>query len=154
GLLSVFCPTAYNTLHNEKRSFLDKKPDLLYPSDSSVFSAATFELGGPHRRSLALGVAHRYLPSAWSVLMALGKFNSRRGGHVILWELGFVVRFPAGSSILLPTGLIHYSFVRVRAGETRYSVLQYTGSGIPRWFRNGQNTDVEFAMKADEEKHA
>lgn len=64
------------------------------------------------------------------------------------------MRFPAGSSILLPTGLIHYSFVRVRAGETRYSVLQYAGSGIPRWFRNGQNTDVEFAMKADEEKHA
>ncbi|KAJ7023332.1 hypothetical protein C8F04DRAFT_1193584 [Mycena alexandri] len=142
-LLSVFCPTAYNPLHDEKRSFLDKKPDLLYPSDSSVFSAATFELGGPHRRSLALGVPHRYIPGAWECPHGPRQIQfAAWGSH---HSLGARLRrvLPAGSSILLPTGL-----------NSLLLLLQYAGSGIPRWFRNGQNTDVEFAMKADEEKHA
>ncbi|KAJ7689749.1 hypothetical protein B0H16DRAFT_1752807 [Mycena metata] len=153
-LLQAFCPTAFDELADEKETFLKKIPDAVYPTDSSVYSAITFELGGCHRRTLAVGVPYRFLPGAWSILQSLGNYNGRHGGHVILWELGYVVRFPPGSTILIPTGVIHYSFVRVRENETRYSVLQYAGSGIPRWFRNGQNTDEAFAIKADEEKHA
>ncbi|KAJ7034645.1 hypothetical protein C8F04DRAFT_955953, partial [Mycena alexandri] len=132
---------------------LEKHPDLLYPSTSSIYSAATFELGGPHRRTVAQGVPHRFVPGALSILTALGKYNPLRGGHVILWELGFVVCFPPGASIILPTGVIHYSFVRVRPDETRYSLLQWAGSGIARYLRNGFNFDADFA-KASREKYA
>ncbi|KAJ6624293.1 hypothetical protein B0H10DRAFT_1666288, partial [Mycena sp. CBHHK59/15] len=71
-------------------------------------------------------------------LTALGKYAPMRGGHIILWDLGLVVSFPSGSSILIPTGIIRYSFVKVRDGEHRYSLLQWAGSGIARWLQNGR----------------
>ncbi|KAJ7040212.1 hypothetical protein C8F04DRAFT_906840, partial [Mycena alexandri] len=116
---------------------------------SSVFSAATLELGGPHLRATNSG----HEPTTWSVLVALGNFVARLGGHIILWDLGFVVQFPAGSSILLPTGLIRYSFVKVREGETRYSVVQFAGSGVTHWLQNGRRTDIDFAVDATREQH-
>ncbi|KAJ7078639.1 hypothetical protein C8R43DRAFT_853968, partial [Mycena crocata] len=59
------------------------------------------------------------------------------GGQIIFWDLGLVIAFPAGSTILLPLGLLRYSFVEVREGERRYSVVQWAGSGITRWIQNG-----------------
>ncbi|KAJ7749882.1 hypothetical protein B0H16DRAFT_1724770 [Mycena metata] len=130
-LLQTFFPSAFDALEKQKEWFTEKNPDAIYPSTSSVFSAATFELGGPHRRTIAKGIPHRFLPGA-SVLSYAS---------------------PPGASIIIPTGVIHYSFVRVRTDETRYSLLQWAGSGITRYLRNGYNTDFEFAQ-ASEEKHA
>ncbi|KAJ7020703.1 hypothetical protein C8F04DRAFT_973735, partial [Mycena alexandri] len=116
---------------------------------SSIFSAASFELGGLHCRTIAQGIPHRFLPGAFSILTALGKYNHNCGSHIILWELGFVISFPPGASIILPTGVIHYSFVRVRPDETRYSLLQWAGSGITRYLRNGYNMDLDFAQASE-----
>ncbi|KAJ7701599.1 hypothetical protein B0H16DRAFT_1348124 [Mycena metata] len=149
----MFCAAAFDALTAQKQEFLQHHPDALYPCDSTVFSAITFELGGPHCRGFG-GSADRHQAETWSVLHALGDYSSLHGGHIILWDLGLVVCFPPGSSILIPTGIIRYSFVRVRPGETRYSVIQHTGGGIARWFSNGKRTDVDFARKADSEQHA
>lgn len=152
-LLQVFCPEAYQTLEDEKRNFLNLHPDALYPSDASVFSAATFELGGPHSRGAADGLPCRHQAAKWSILTALGNYSPLHGGHIILWDLGLVVCFPPGASILIPSGLVRYSFVRVRRGERRYSLLQWAGAGIARWFLNGHKTDVDFAADASRAGH-
>ncbi|KAJ7744428.1 hypothetical protein DFH07DRAFT_684275, partial [Mycena maculata] len=107
---------------------------------SSIFSAATFELGGPHFRARPSGLPDRYQAGSWMVLTALGVYGPTHGGHIILWDLRLVVSFPAGSSILIPAGLIRYSFVKVREGERRYSLLQWAGAGITHWFDNGLRT--------------
>ncbi|KAJ7065914.1 hypothetical protein B0H15DRAFT_807675 [Mycena belliarum] len=153
-LLEVYCPSVLSALQEEKQDFLTHHPTANYPSDSSVFSAATFEFGGPHKRTTCLGQPDRFQAGGWSVLHALGDYVPMRGGHVIFWDLGLVVSFPPGSSILIPTGVIHYSFVKVRAGERRYSLLQWAGAGIPRWFANGRRTDLEFAVQATAAEHA
>ncbi|KAJ7734683.1 hypothetical protein B0H16DRAFT_1327444 [Mycena metata] len=152
-MLQKFYPDAFDALAKEKEWFLEKNPDLLYPSTSSVFSAATFELGGPHCRTVAQGVPHCFLPGALSILTVLGNYNHNRGGHVILWELGFVVCFPPGVSIIIPTGVVHYSFVRICPSKTRYSLLQWAGSGIARYMRNGFNFDSDFTQ-GSREQHA
>ncbi|KAJ7024583.1 hypothetical protein C8F04DRAFT_1192255 [Mycena alexandri] len=152
-LLQTFCPTAFNALWDEKVLFLENKPDLLYPTSSSVFSALTFELGGHHSRYLAAGHPHRRVPGGWNILTALGKYSPIHGGHIILWEFGFVCCLAPGATVLLPAGVVNYSFVRVRPHETRYLVIQWAGPGIPRWFRNGYNLDSDFAVKASEEQH-
>ncbi|KAJ7664350.1 hypothetical protein DFH06DRAFT_897559, partial [Mycena polygramma] len=105
---------------------------------SSVFSAATFELGGPHCRNSATGAPPSHQAGTWSIITSLGKYAALRGGHIILWDLGLVVTFPIGCTILLPTGLVRYSFVKVRPGERRYSLVQWAGAGIAHWFRNGR----------------
>ncbi|KAJ7741966.1 hypothetical protein DFH07DRAFT_750743, partial [Mycena maculata] len=120
---------------------------------SSVFSAATFELGGPHIRARPIGLPDRFQANSWSILTALGVYAPLHGGHIILWDLGLVVSFPAGSTILIPAGIIRYSFVKVRAGERRYSLLQWAGAGVDRWLENGMRTDEEFAAEASRLQH-
>ncbi|KAJ7029507.1 hypothetical protein C8F04DRAFT_1187720 [Mycena alexandri] len=148
-LLELYCYAAFVGLETQKEQFLELQPDVLYPCPSSVFSAATLELGGPHLRATNSG----HEPTTWSILVALGNFVPRLGGHIILWDLGFVVSFPPGSCILLPTGLIRYSFVKVREGKTRYSVVQFAGSGVTRWLQNGRRTDIDFSANASREQH-
>ncbi|KAJ6488306.1 hypothetical protein C8R47DRAFT_978854, partial [Mycena vitilis] len=120
---------------------------------SSVFSAATFEFGGPHRQTIAQGLPNRYHATSWAILTALGKYAHSRGGHIILWDLGLVVSFPPGTTILLPPSIIRYSFVKVRQGEHRYALLQWAGAGLFRWFANGRRSDLEFAVKATRQEH-
>ncbi|KAJ7029551.1 hypothetical protein C8F04DRAFT_1264817 [Mycena alexandri] len=124
-------------------------PMLSTRRTSSVFSAATFEFG-PHLQE----TNRRHEAASWSVLLALGNYKHRHGGHVIFWDLGLAVAFPPGSCILIPSGLIRYSFVKVRPHETRYSLMQWAGAGIGRWFQNARCTDIEFAVKATREEHA
>ncbi|KAJ6501534.1 hypothetical protein C8R47DRAFT_970289 [Mycena vitilis] len=153
GLLETYCPDAFQALKAQKDDFLKYNPDAIYPSDASVFSAATFEFGGPHRQTAPGGAPNRYGASSWAVLTALGKYSHHRGGHIILWDLGLVITFPPGTTILLPPSIIRYSFVKVGEGEHRYSLLQWAGAGIERWFHNGRRSDLEFAVKASREQH-
>ncbi|KAJ7106118.1 hypothetical protein C8R43DRAFT_1140605 [Mycena crocata] len=152
--LEVYCTVAFSALQAQKDLFLQHDPCAMYPSDASVFSAASVEFGGPPRGQASTGVPDRYEAGSWSILCALGKYSSVHGGHVIFWDLGLVIAFPSGSTILIPTGLVRYSFVKVREGERRYSVLQWAGSGLTRWALNGGRTDVEFAGHATEAEHA
>ncbi|KAJ7702599.1 hypothetical protein B0H16DRAFT_1748215 [Mycena metata] len=108
-LLQMFVPDAFNLLSIEKNAFLQHDSSALYPCSSSVFSTATVEFG-PHLQS----TNRRHQAASWSILVALGKYVPRLGGHIILWDLGLVIAFPPGSCILIPTGLIRYSFVKAR----------------------------------------
>ncbi|KAJ6487667.1 hypothetical protein C8R45DRAFT_827723 [Mycena sanguinolenta] len=120
----------------------------MYPCDFSVFSAATFEFGGPPRPTTSTGMPDHCHATTWSVLTSLGKYVPMHGGHIILWDLGLVVAFPPGASILIPTGILRYSFVKVRPGEVCYSLLQWAGSGISR------HMDTDLAVHITREEHA
>jgi hypothetical protein len=106
GLLEAFFPFAFHSLKLQKEALLEHEEQSLYPTDSSVFSAATFELGGPHRQTFATGVPYRHQAGTWSILTALGDYSPFYGGHIILWDLGLVVSFPPGSCILIPTSIV------------------------------------------------
>ncbi|KAK7016969.1 hypothetical protein R3P38DRAFT_2415851, partial [Favolaschia claudopus] len=132
GLLQTYCKKAFRLLKAQKTTLLDSKPDAHFPCETSNYSAITFEFG-PHRRTNHRGLPHTFDPASWSILTALGNYDPAYGGHIILWDLGWVLTFAPGDSILIPTGLIRYSFVAVRPGETRYSMLQWAGAGIRRY---------------------
>ncbi|GLB42484.1 hypothetical protein LshimejAT787_1104990 [Lyophyllum shimeji] len=83
-------------VHRYYRSTLDallKHDPSLHPNFlGSVFAACTYNFGPatvtqPHldRANLAWG---------WCVITALGRFNPDLGGHLILWDMGLVIRFP------------------------------------------------------------
>ncbi|KAK6997350.1 hypothetical protein R3P38DRAFT_2563409 [Favolaschia claudopus] len=155
GLFKLFCPTAYDTLAEDKKDMLERNPQAYFPNEASIFSAATLELGGPHFNIRDhRGDLRDMEPAGWNILTALGKFRSLYGGHVIFWELGLVVQFPPGSSILLPAGLIHYSFVKVEEEETRLSMLQWAGAGVRRFLDNGGRLDKDFAARATPNEHS
>lgn len=59
-----------------------------------------------------------------------------------------MVRFPAGSTILVPSALITHSNVPIQKGEVRYSIVQYSSAGLFRWVYNGFMSDKDFTAKA------
>jgi hypothetical protein len=71
------------------------------------------------------------------VITSAGKFDSTRGGHLILWECSLVIEFPAGASIIIPSAVISHSNVPLQPHETRYSFTQYAAGGLFRWVEHG-----------------
>ncbi|KAK7033758.1 hypothetical protein R3P38DRAFT_2519643, partial [Favolaschia claudopus] len=153
GMLRLYCHLAYSTLESQKSEFRFVKPDAQYPCPASIFSAVTVELGGPHCQTDWRGDLPPYQPDSWAILTAIGDYRYTQGGHVIFWEFGIVVQFPPGACILLPPGLVHYSFVEVPDHHKRYSVIQWAGSGIDRYLHNRDHTDIDFAKVATEAEH-
>ncbi|KAK6997474.1 hypothetical protein R3P38DRAFT_2440287, partial [Favolaschia claudopus] len=152
GLLQTYCKKYYRLLKAQKNVLLDARPDAHFPCETSDFSAFTFEFG-PHRRTNDRGLPHTFEPGSWAILTALGEYDPRYGGHIILWDIGWVITFAPGDCILIPPGLIRYSFVAVRPGETRFSMLQWAGAGIRRFFENGEQDDTDFAVRSTEQEH-
>ncbi|KAJ3804826.1 hypothetical protein F5876DRAFT_82570 [Lentinula aff. lateritia] len=84
----------------------------------------------------------------WCADTALGKFDPNKGGHLVLWDLGLVIRFPPGSTILFPSSLITHSTIPIQKGETRFAFIQYSSGGLFRWRANGFQSDKDFFSKA------
>ncbi|KAJ7015734.1 hypothetical protein C8F04DRAFT_1284900 [Mycena alexandri] len=138
-LLQIFCPTAFDALWAEKENFLEKVPDTLYPSTASVYSALTFELGGPHSCSIATGTPPR---GPWWLDAGYHTWDI----HCSPWRSDN----PLGTQLGLLLSIIPSS----ASAHTKHaiSIIQWAGSGIPRWFLNGHNSDETFAVGASEEQ--
>ncbi|THU78009.1 hypothetical protein K435DRAFT_701049, partial [Dendrothele bispora CBS 962.96] len=135
------------------------KPELHLHFPLSVFGTCTINFGlvtvsWPHPDSANLLFG-------WCAITALGNLNLNRGGHLILWDLGLVIRFPPGSTILIPSALIKHSNIPIQAGETHYFFVQYSAAGLFQWVRNGSKTDADWhtsatlaerAQRAEEDK--
>lgn len=93
------------------------------------------------------------LPYGWCGVTALGEYDHTRGGHIILWELGLVIEFPPGSTVLLPSASISHSNTLIQRGESRASVTQFTAGGIFRWVEQGfQPKDLYVDSLSKDEK--
>ncbi|KAJ7655778.1 hypothetical protein DFH06DRAFT_933637, partial [Mycena polygramma] len=92
----------------------------------------TFDLG-PQTVTRPLLAVHQS-GWCWIAITVLGEFDADRGGHLVLWDLGRLLRFPAGTTVLLPP-VLKYSITRIQPGETRYSFTQscVAPPGWARW---------------------
>ncbi|KAJ7066088.1 hypothetical protein C8F01DRAFT_981293, partial [Mycena amicta] len=90
----------------------------------------------------------------WCTITALGRFNPDRGGHLILWALRLVIRFPPGSVIFIPSALLLHSNSAIQDGETRSSFVQYSAGGLFRWVDQGFQTQKDFERTATKQAKA
>jgi hypothetical protein len=90
-------------------------------------------------------------PFGLCAIQALGDFDPKFGGHLILWEVKKVVEFPPGSLVLIPSATITHSNTPVRLGETRTSFTQFCAGGLFRYVDNGFRTDRELEDEDPEE---
>jgi hypothetical protein len=65
-------------------------------------------------------------------VFADGDFDADFGGHLILPDLRLVIRFPPGSTILIPSASFTHGNVAIREGETRTSFTQFCPGGLFR----------------------
>ncbi|KAK7020036.1 hypothetical protein R3P38DRAFT_2782438 [Favolaschia claudopus] len=119
----------------------DPRATRNFPARLSVFSTATFNFGPatvtfPH-------IDYRNLAWGWCAITALGNFNPDLGGHLVLWDLKLIIRFPPGSTILIPSAILRHSNTKIQANETRFSFTQFTPAGLFRWVYNKFRTDAD-----------
>ncbi|KAJ3727844.1 hypothetical protein C8R42DRAFT_572634, partial [Lentinula raphanica] len=140
-VFECFASKIFNLYQDALNSIFSSDPKLKRWM-KSAFAGVSFNLGPysvswPHTDSYNLAFG-------WCAITALGRFDPDKGGHLILWDLGLIVRFPPGSTILIPSALLTHSNLPIQEGEDRYSVLQYSSSGLFQWVYNGYMSDKEF----------
>ena len=111
------------------------------PFQESVFPAVTFNLGPKVETVEHFDSKNK--AEGWLSVTALGNFNPRTGGHLILRDLGLVVEFPAGSTILFPSAIIRHGNVPVGPHERRASFTQFAAGGLFRYADYGFRTERE-----------
>ncbi|KAJ7017743.1 hypothetical protein C8F04DRAFT_1278925 [Mycena alexandri] len=85
----------------------------------------------PRARERATGGA-----SGWDVITSLGNYDATEG-LLILWENNSVLAFPPGSTILLPTGLLTYSFTAVSEPASHMLIVQSLNPDLEYFVANG-----------------
>ncbi|KAL0568545.1 hypothetical protein V5O48_013441 [Marasmius crinis-equi] len=80
-------------------ALLQHHTGLSLPFENAIFAAFALNFGPrticrPHcnQKNLSFG---------WCAITALGKFNYKKGGHLVLWELGVVIEFPPGEAAFI-----------------------------------------------------
>lgn len=76
-------------------------------------------------------------------ITALGSFDPKAGGHIVLHELELVIEFPPGSTVLIPSAIITHSNTKIQSGENRYSFTQYAAGSLFSYIDNGLKSKRE-----------
>ncbi|KAI0257746.1 hypothetical protein BC834DRAFT_920740 [Gloeopeniophorella convolvens] len=134
SVLAHYYPLAYQHLRQSMFP-LREASDLSFNFDNSIYPAATANIG-PQTVSLDHNDSSYYtgLPCA---VTSMGTFNPDHGGHLVLQDLKLKVKFPPGSTVLLPSTWLRYGNTPVGEGERRYSFMQYCPDSLLRWARYG-----------------
>ncbi|KAI4294642.1 hypothetical protein K525DRAFT_145067, partial [Schizophyllum commune Loenen D] len=144
GALNNWQPDIHEHYADTNRKLIKWKPRLrrFFNFPKSVWACLTINFGP---RTVTVG--HRdfgNLSHGFCAITALGRFNPDLGGHLILRELKLVIRFPPGSSIIVPSALITHLNTDIGPDEKRYSVTQYTSGAIFRFVEHGCKLDAEY----------
>ncbi|KAJ7430097.1 hypothetical protein B0H11DRAFT_1727162, partial [Mycena galericulata] len=119
-IFAAISPQSFGTASSQADSLFDANPSLQRPFPGP-WTSATFEFGEE-----TISTPSWCDKIGWWLLCitALGNYDPDRGGQLILWDLGRVLRFPPGTTIFLPP-ILRYSITKIQAGETRYSLTRY-----------------------------
>ncbi|OSD05865.1 hypothetical protein PYCCODRAFT_1464571 [Trametes coccinea BRFM310] len=146
--LRLYAPRLHAYYSNSLESLLRRNSKLRPNFANSVFAGATFNLG-PHTATQP-HIDHLNLPSGLCAITALGDFDPRCSGHLILWDLGLIIEFPPGATVLIPSALICHSNVAVRSWERRYSLTQYSAGGLFQWVECGFQPQKAFSAAGNQ----
>lgn len=67
---------------------------------------------------------------------------------MVLWDLKLAIRFPSGSTIIIPSAMLRHSNASIGKNQTRYSITQYSTAGLFHWVENGFMKDSSWLKKA------
>ncbi|KAJ7191701.1 hypothetical protein GGX14DRAFT_380823 [Mycena pura] len=148
ALFALWAPNLCNYYLSTRAALSSWQPTTRWNFANSPFAACTWNFCAA---VCALHLDFENLAWGWCAITALGKFNPDRGGHLILWDLKLVIRFPPGSTIFIPSALLRHSNTGIQRGERRSSFVQYTAGGLFRWVDNEFMTNNDFDATASPE---
>lgn len=133
----TWAPDVYEDYLKCHSSIVARDPslDLVYPpqaKDVLPFAALTANLGPRTVCSRHRDIKNRG-PGGVCTVKTLGRYDSKRGGHVVLHELGLIVEMEPGDVIFFPSAIISHETIPIGPEETRYSLVWYSAGGLFRW---------------------
>jgi hypothetical protein len=131
GAFALWAPKLYRYYADHLGPLYEKYPHLRRNFKNSIFPCTTVNFG-PNTCTFD-HTDSANLPFGWCAITALGKFDPKLGGHLVLWDLKLVIEFPPGSTILIPSATLRHSNIAIQPGETRYSFTQYAAGALFRW---------------------
>ncbi|TFY51379.1 hypothetical protein EVG20_g11026 [Dentipellis fragilis] len=135
SILKYYAPKLFRHYADSLDTFFTKDKTCHCIFKNSIFPMAAFNLGP---RCVCRG--HKdstNVPQGLCAITALGNYNYKKGGHLVLWDLGLIIEFPPGSTILIPSSTIRHGNTAIGEHERRYSFTQFCMGGLLRWVRHG-----------------
>ncbi|KAI0676635.1 hypothetical protein C8Q78DRAFT_961166 [Trametes maxima] len=142
---SLYAPKVHRSTCASLKKLCKEHPTLRFNFPNSMFPAATFNFGPD-----AVCIEHVDCMNDacnWCHIAALGNFDADHGGHFVLFDFKLVVRFPPGSSILIPSSIVRHANMSIRPGESQMSMTQYCAGGLVRWVETGFRTLDNFCSQ-------
>ncbi|KAF9521222.1 hypothetical protein CPB83DRAFT_900990 [Crepidotus variabilis] len=107
SLLPLYAPNMCGYIEEDLARLYRDNPSLKpnFPG-TSYFPACTFNLG-----PIACTADHvdaMNVPWGWCAITALGIFDHKQGGHLVLYSLGVALELPPGSTVLIPSAIIRH----------------------------------------------
>ncbi|KAJ3575447.1 hypothetical protein NP233_g1095 [Leucocoprinus birnbaumii] len=138
---SMFLKLWAEALHDhilEKMNALYGHPDFSHLTRNftkSVYPTAAINFGPQVQTTPHTDLQNA--PYAWCSLQSFGRFDPKKGGHLVLKNLRYVIEFPPNSIILIPSATLIHANTPVQEGETHVSFTQYCPGNIIRFVDNG-----------------
>ncbi|KAG1886449.1 hypothetical protein F4604DRAFT_1917243 [Suillus subluteus] len=152
SILHHYSPKVHQLYVNARTSLLEKHPSLKWNFRNSAFAAATFNFGPA---TVTYGhTDNGNFASGMCSITALGNYDPTQGGHLVLFDLGLVIEFPPGSTILIPSAILRHGNVSISSKEKRLSFTQYFAGGLIRWVRYGFRTADDLRKESPEDWQA
>jgi hypothetical protein len=150
AVFGTWAPKLYGYYEDNLGKLFEHDASLRKPF-CSIFPAATYNLGP--RTVCIPHVDFANLPFGYCAITALGDYDPKKGGHLVLWDCKLIIEFPPGSTILVPSAIVTHSNVPVGETERRYSFTQYAAGGLFRWVDNNfMSSEKRLATLTEEEK--
>ncbi|KDQ65187.1 hypothetical protein JAAARDRAFT_118799 [Jaapia argillacea MUCL 33604] len=134
-ILSHYAPRLYKCYHMTMNAIYQHHPHLKRIFPSSAWPAATFNLGP--RLVTKQHVNSGNYAAGVCPITAFGVYDHTKGGHFVLWDMGLIIEFPPGSTIVVPSGTLLHGNTAIQPHECCYSFTQYAAGALFRWFDYG-----------------
>lgn len=144
-----YFPAIYDDFSETLERVVDNDPKLSVPIPGCAWAAT--HINFPPGSWCHAHTDHLNHVGGLCAVWALDEFNADKGGHIILWDLKLVVRFPPGNLILLPSALVKHGNISVYQGGKRSAFVLFSAAGLFRWVLNGMMSDAEFKESASAE---
>ncbi|KAK0467697.1 uncharacterized protein EV420DRAFT_1616587 [Desarmillaria tabescens] len=151
GAFAAWAPPLFQYYAEHLKALLLSDDSLILNFANSIFCVCTFNFGP--KTATFEHTDSGNLPFGWCSVTALGHFNPKQGGHLILWDLKLVIEFPPGSTILFPSAILRHSNTPIGCGETRYSFTQYMSGGLFRWVDQGLQLSEDYWSQLSDAEH-
>ncbi len=138
GMLATYAPRIHQNMKAKLGELFRRHPSLQLNFSNSVYPATSFNFG-PSTVCFAHTDAANDACNCCHIT-ALGDYDPNLGGHLVLYDLKLIVRFPPGSSVLIPSAIMRHGNIPIRTHETRMSLTQYCAGGLLRWVECGFRT--------------